>query len=99
MASATANLVHPNAHSSANFAEAILAQRRSWHEATNAVSTNRFGDFVLTSFPRYTPMSPVVVISVNKKIMKDHDDIGNPLLIEFLTDYISFCDDSAGGGG
>jgi hypothetical protein len=25
--------------------------------------------------------------------MKDHDDIGNPRLIDFLQNYIPFCDD------
>jgi hypothetical protein len=30
-------------------------------------------------------------VSVDKKIMKDHDDIDNPVLINFLGEYILFC--------
>jgi hypothetical protein len=39
-----------------------------------------------------------VVVSVDKQIMKDHDDIGNPVLINFLQEYIPFCDDEPATG-
>jgi len=74
-------------------AENIVSQRRVWRHAPAPGSTNVFGPCVLTSKPNYQPRSPVVVVSVAREIMKDHDDIGNPVLINFLQEYIPFCDD------
>jgi hypothetical protein len=28
---------------------------------------------------------------VDKKIMKDHDDIDNPVMLNFLREYMQFC--------
>jgi len=34
---------------------------------------------------------PFLIVSVDKKIMKDHDDIANPVIINFLGEFILFC--------
>jgi len=71
----------------------IISQRSLWRASTTQLSTNVFGNCMLTSKPNYRPRNPIVVVSVSKQIMKDHDDIGNPVLINFLQEYIPFCDD------
>lgn len=73
-------------------AENIISQRREWRSAAAPGSTNVFGPCVLTSTPNYRPRNPIVVVSVVKEVMKDHGDIGNPVLINFLQEYIPFCD-------
>jgi len=77
-------------------AENIVSQRQAWQHASAPGTTNEFGSCVMTSTPHYIQRDPVVVVSVDKKIMKDHDDIGNPVLINFLQEYIPFCDDETG---
>ena len=73
-------------------AENITSQRLVWRQSSAPGTTNVFGSCVLTSTPNYRPRNPIVVVSVDTKIMKDHDDIGNPILINFLQEYIPFCD-------
>jgi len=74
-------------------ADNIISQRRVWRFSSAQATTNIFGNCILTSKPNYRPRNPIVVVSVDKQIMKDHDDIGNPVLINFLQEYIPFCDD------
>jgi hypothetical protein len=74
-------------------AENIMSQRSVWRASSGVATTNVFGNCVMTSGPRYKARDPIVVVSVAKEIMKDHDDIGNPVLINFLQEYIPFCDD------
>ena len=78
-------------------AENIMAQRKKWRSASEPGTTNTFGSCVMISTPHYKPRDPIVVVSVDKAIMKDHDDIGNPVLINFLQEYIPFCDDETVG--
>lgn len=74
-------------------AENILSQRRIWRATHLATpTTNTFGNCILTSLPNYRARNPIVVVSVSTDIMKDHDDIGDPVLINFLQEYIPFCD-------
>jgi hypothetical protein len=71
----------------------IIFQRQNWRLSSEAGTTNVFGSCVLISRPNYRPpRNPIVVASVDKNIMKDHDDVGNPILINFLQEYIPFCD-------
>jgi Alpha/beta hydrolase of unknown function (DUF900) len=74
-------------------ADNIIAQRRAWRFSSAQLTTNVFGNCILTSKPNYRPRNPIVVVSVDTQIMKDHDDIGNPVLINFVQEYIPFCDD------
>jgi hypothetical protein len=50
-----------------------------------------FDDSILKPRGNYRPGDPFPIVSVAKKIMKDHDDIDNPVLINFLGEYILFC--------
>jgi len=68
----------------------IKAQRKIWHEGTS--ETNVFGSCVLRSVKDYQAHNPILVVSVDTQIMKDHNDIANPVLINFLQEYIPFCD-------
>ena len=70
----------------------ILLQRRQWRAESTLQTTNAFGDCRLISNGNYRSRNPILVVSVDQRIMKDHDDIGNPILINFLQQYIPFCD-------
>ena len=76
-------------------AQNILSQRRKWRVASAVQTTNLFGDCLLKSTPNYRSHNPILVVSVDQQIMKDHDDIGNANLINFLQEYIPFCDNDA----
>jgi hypothetical protein len=75
-----------------NAVENIIQQRKLWRSSATQ-NTNYFGNCILTSRSSYEPRNPIVVVSVSTEIIKDHDDIGNPTLINFLQEYIPFCDD------
>jgi hypothetical protein len=75
----------------------VLRQRKNW-ELGDPAATYQFDDAILkprlepgTSAPKRGTRDPFPVVSVDKKIMKDHDDINNPVLINFLREYILFC--------
>jgi hypothetical protein len=65
-------------------------QRDKWVPNQPAKSYE-FDDCILKPHPRYKTGDPFLVVAVDKKIMKDHDDIDNPVLINFLREYIQFC--------
>jgi len=69
--------------------ENIAQERRVWRSKPTTIT---FGDCLLRSNNNYRPYNPILVVSVDQKIMKDHSDIGNPVLINFLQEYIPFCD-------
>jgi hypothetical protein len=71
----------------------IIAQRRLWRLSSAQITTNMIGNCAMISRPNYRLRNPILVVSVDTAIMKDHDDIGNPRLIDFLQNYIPFCDD------
>jgi hypothetical protein len=67
------------------------AQKEKWHPNGQVPATYSFDDAILEPQPGFKPGDPILVVSVDKKIMKDHDDIGNKVLINFLMQYIYFC--------
>ena len=69
----------------------VHTQRAKWHPNNQAAATYYFDDSILKSRGNYRPGDPFLIVSVDKKIMKDHDDITNPVLINFLGEYILFC--------
>jgi hypothetical protein len=69
----------------------IHAQRSKWHPNNPKAATYYFDDSILKPRANYRPGDPILIVSVDKKIMKDHSDIGNPVLINFLGEYILFC--------
>jgi hypothetical protein len=69
----------------------VDAQRRKWHSNNRTEVTNYFDDTILQPRGNYRTGDPFPIVSVDKRIMKDHDDIGNQVLINFLGEYILFC--------
>jgi hypothetical protein len=69
----------------------VHLQRQKWHPNNRIAATYDFDDTILKPRLNYRPGDPVLIVSVDKKIMKDHDDIGNKVLINFLMQYILFC--------
>jgi hypothetical protein len=65
--------------------------RRNWHPDNTNEVTYYFEDTILKPRHGYHNGDPVLVVSVDKHIMKDHDDIGNQVLINFLEEYVLFC--------
>ncbi|HEY3854782.1 MAG TPA: esterase [Verrucomicrobiae bacterium] len=66
-------------------------QKKKWHPNTLDPQTYYFDDSILKPRSHFRPGDPFLVVSVDKTIMKDHDDINNPVLINFLGEYITFC--------
>ena len=69
----------------------VHAQRQKWHPNAATPAQYSFDDCTLKPKRTFRPGDPFLIVSVDKKIMKDHDDIGNPVLINFLREYIEFC--------
>lgn len=69
----------------------VRAQREKWHPNAAAPVDYSFDDCTLKPRSTFRAGDPFLIVSVDKKIMKDHDDIGNPVLLNFLREYIEFC--------
>jgi hypothetical protein len=70
----------------------LQVQRDKWHPNAIVPKTYNFDDCILKPKPNYRPGNPFLVVSVDKKLMYDHNDITNPLIIHFLEQYILFCE-------
>jgi hypothetical protein len=75
----------------------IRAQRSKWHPNGAKPAVYSFDDCRLEPRDAFRPGDPFLLVSVDKKIMKDHDDIDNPVLRNFLREYIHFCQTDPGG--
>jgi hypothetical protein len=69
----------------------VHAQRAKWHPNNRTAETYYFDDSILKPRAGYRPGDPFLIVSVDTKIIKDHGDIGNPVLMNFLGEYILFC--------
>jgi hypothetical protein len=69
----------------------VHEQRRKWHPNAAAAATYDFDDSILKPRSGYRPGDPFLIVAVDKKIMKDHDDIANPVIINFLGEFMLFC--------
>jgi alpha-beta hydrolase superfamily lysophospholipase len=69
----------------------VHEQRQKWHPNAPRPTEYSFDDCSLKPKKTFRPGDPFLIVSVDKKIMKDHNDIGNPVLINFLREYIEFC--------
>jgi hypothetical protein len=69
----------------------VDVQRQKWRPNAKVPATYSFDDCILKPEPTYRPGDPFLIVSVDKEIMKDHNDITNPILINFLREYIQFC--------
>ncbi len=69
----------------------VRAQRQKWHPNASKPAVYSFDDCNLQPKEGFRPGDPFLIVSVDKKIMSDHDDITNPILINFLREFILFC--------
>jgi hypothetical protein len=68
----------------------VRNQRDRWFQRERHAEYS-FDDCKLKPESSYKAGNPILVVSVDTKIMKDHDDIGNEVLINFLREFIVFC--------
>ena len=74
----------------------VRDQRKKWiPNNPQGPATYYFDDCILKPQSAFKPGDPFLVVAVDKQIMKDHDDIDNPVLINFLREYIQFCHSSS----
>jgi hypothetical protein len=69
----------------------VQSQRQKWRPNAPKPALYSFDDCLLKPKDSFRPGDPFMLVSVDKKIMKDHDDIANPVLINFLREFILFC--------
>ena len=69
----------------------VRNQRKQWRALEPKASRFSFDDCQLQPRTNYHTGDPLLVVSVDKKIMKDHDDIANPVMLNFLREYLQFC--------
>jgi len=67
------------------------AQRSRWNPRAVSPKTYPFDDTTLQPLDRFHPGDPFLIVSVDKQIMADHSDITNKVLINFIREYIQFC--------
>lgn len=67
------------------------ALRQKWETELEKPMDLPFDDCILKPEPTYKLRDPFYVVAVDKKIMSGHNDISNPLMLNFLQDFILFC--------
>jgi hypothetical protein len=71
--------------------ENLHDQRKKWHPNADKAMTFSFDDCELKPREHFRPGDPFFVVSVDKRIMNGHNDIANPVLLNFLREFILFC--------
>jgi hypothetical protein len=69
----------------------VDSQRQKWHPNAATPATYSFDDCTLNPKASFRPGDPFMIVSVDKKIMSGHNDITNPILINFLREFVLFC--------
>jgi hypothetical protein len=69
----------------------VKEERGKWHPNGPRAQTYTFDDTILQPNAGFHPGDPFLVVSVDQEVMYDHNDITNPVLINFLREYIQFC--------
>jgi hypothetical protein len=69
----------------------IELQRSKWHPNAPTPQTYYFDDSTLKPIDGFKPGTPFLIVSVDRRIMRDHGDITNKVLINFIREYIQFC--------
>ncbi len=69
----------------------IYSQRQKWQPNAPRPVVYSFDDCLLKPKDSFRPGDPFMIVSVDKKIMSGHGDIANPVLINFLREFILFC--------
>lgn len=68
----------------------VKTQRHRWEPNAAKPKTYSFDGSVLRPVNGYRPGDPFLIVSVDRQIMADHNDITNPNLIRFIREYIQF---------
>jgi hypothetical protein len=71
--------------------ENTSVQQEKWKRETPEPIEFSFDDCVLKPRAGFKPGYPFLIVSVDKKIMSGHGDLANPVLINFLREFIVFC--------
>lgn len=74
-----------------DFHEDLKKERRKWVPGNHPPKCYRIGDCTLKPVSSFRPGDPFLVVSVDQKIMKNHTDIADRNLIDFIGQYIQFC--------
>jgi hypothetical protein len=69
----------------------VKAQRGKWDPTAAKPKTYYFDDSILRPVDGYHAGDPFLIVSVDPQIMQGHSDITNPVLINFVREYIQFC--------
>jgi len=83
----------PEYHSRSQLKQSVdnlKAERGKWHPNAATPQTYYFDDSILKPMKGFRPGDPFLIVSVDPQIMHDHNDITNPVLINFLREYIQF---------
>ena len=68
----------------------IRSLRNQWRTNVAKPVAYSFDDCQLQPRDSYRPGDPFLIVSVDKQIIHDHNDITNPILINFLREFILF---------
>ena len=71
--------------------ENVRAQRGKWHPNASKPQNYDFDDCVLKPLDGFQPGDPFLIVSTDRQIMNGHSDITNRVLINFIREYIQFC--------
>jgi hypothetical protein len=69
----------------------VHVQRQKWHPNAPNPAVYSFDDCLLQPHSTYRAGDPFMIVSVDKKVMSGHNDIANPVLINFPREFILFC--------
>jgi hypothetical protein len=69
----------------------VRSQRQKWHPNAPTPAVYSFDDCKLKPKATFRPGDPFLIVSVDKKIMSGHGDIANPVILNFLREFILFC--------
>lgn len=69
----------------------VRAQRGKWRPNAPKPQIYDFDDCVLKPLDGFHPGDPFLIVSTDRRIMNGHNDIANKVLINFIREYIQFC--------
>lgn len=72
-------------------AQNVESQPQRWDPSAAIPKPYPFDESILTPKDTYHPGDPFLIVSVDSRLMKDHNDIANAKMIHFLIEYIQFC--------
>jgi hypothetical protein len=71
--------------------EKIKDRRQEWVSESGPSLEYPFDKSVLKPVASFPARDPFLIVSVDRRIMDGHNDITNPVLLNFIREYIQFC--------